>query len=155
MTNDEKIKRAIKQMVKVPLQVVQAEVKSVNKSDNTCVVTLSGEIDIEDVRLRSVTGSAGHVIYPKVASKVLVAKIANSNQLYVSMFSDVDAVLIDINGKITIKNNLANLRSELDTLLDTLAAAIVQTPSGPGSFAANVIANITTVKTNVGNLLDT
>lgn len=81
-----------------------AEIKSINADERTCVVTIE-EIDYDDVRLYSVANKElkGFVMLPKIGSQVIVSRIGNSNELFVSMFSEVDAVKLTIGDKLAVE----------------------------------------------------
>lgn len=85
----------------VPLQVFPAVVKEVDEDLRTCTVRVNGNVDFEDVRLYALTDAdlKGFCLIPAVDSTVLVARIANSNELFVAMFSVVDKVLGTIGDK--------------------------------------------------------
>lgn len=140
---DQDIRDAIKALAGGKRQVIQATVKSV--SDSTCDVTLPGGLDIDGVRLRAITGNTGLLLKPAVGSEVLIARLMNSDDFFVIMFSKVSTF--------SISNETVSLKTELDALLTALSSAIVQTPSGPGSFAANTITAINNVKTKLNQLL--
>lgn len=79
----------------LPVQVFPAVVKGVNTDNRTCKVRISDNVDFEDVKLYAITDKnlKGFCLIPAVDSHVLVARIANGNDLYVAMFSEVDKVL--------------------------------------------------------------
>lgn len=85
----------------VPLQVFPAVVKEVDEDLRTCTVRVNGNVDFEDVRLYALADAdlKGFCLIPAVDSTVLVARIANSNELFVAMFSVVDKVLGTIGDK--------------------------------------------------------
>lgn len=79
----------------VPLQVFPAVVKEVDEDLRTCKVRVNDNVDFEDVRIYALADSdlKGFCLIPAVDSTVMVARIANSNELFVSLFSVVDKVL--------------------------------------------------------------
>ena len=81
-----------------------AEVKEVQSEDRTCTVEFE-EVEYEDVLLYSVVDSEkkGFVFLPKVGSKVMVTRIAGSNNLFVSMFSEVDKMFLSIGEKMSVE----------------------------------------------------
>ena len=81
-----------------------AEVKEVQSKERTCTVEFE-ELNYEDVLLYSVVNSEkkGFVFLPKVGSKVMVTRIAGSNNLFVSMFSEVDKAILTIDEKMSVE----------------------------------------------------
>ncbi len=79
----------------LPLQVFPAQVKKVDEETRTCTVRVNDNVDLFDVKLYAVTDKdlKGFCLIPAQDSQVLVARIANGNDLYVCMFSVVDKVL--------------------------------------------------------------
>ena len=79
----------------VPLQVFPAVVREVDEDLRTCKVRVNDNVDFVDVRLYALadTDLKGFCLIPAVDSTVMVARIANSNELFVSLFSVVDKVL--------------------------------------------------------------
>lgn len=89
----------------VPLQVFPAVVKSVDKTARTCTVRVNDNVDIEDVRLYAVVDDKlkGFCMIPAKDSTVLVGRIANSNELYVTTFSVIDEIIGTIGSKDEMK----------------------------------------------------
>lgn len=79
----------------LPMQVFPALVKEVAEEERTCTVRVNDNVDFFDVRLYAVTDKSlkGFCLIPAIDSTVLVARIANGNDLYVCSFSEVDKVL--------------------------------------------------------------
>ena len=79
----------------IPLQVFPAQVKEVDENNRTCTVRVNDNVDLYDVKLYAVTDKdlKGFCLLPAKDSQVLVARIANGNDLYVCMFSVVDKVV--------------------------------------------------------------
>lgn len=78
-----------------------ATVESVDESARTCSVT-THEATFEDVLLHAVTDASikGFCMIPATGSVVLVSRIGGSNELLVSLFSDIDRVLLTIGDKV-------------------------------------------------------
>lgn len=76
---------------------VYAVIKSVDVHKRTCTVTIDGA-DFTDVLLYTIENKdlKGFVFIPAVDSVVLVSRIGASNELFVSLFSEVDKVLLTI-----------------------------------------------------------
>lgn len=79
----------------MPTQVFPAVVKEVDEDLRTCTVRINDNVDFEDVRLYAVIDDSlsGFCLIPAIDSTVLVARIANGNDLYVVSFSEVDKIL--------------------------------------------------------------
>lgn len=86
----------------VPLQVFPAVVKEVDEDLRTCTVRVNDNVDFVDVRLYALadTDLKGFCLIPAVDSTVMVARIANGNELLVTMFSVVDKVVGSIGEKV-------------------------------------------------------
>lgn len=92
-----------------------AIIKSVDVHKRTCTVTIDGA-DFTDVLLYTIENKDlnGFVFIPTVDSVVLVSRIGASNELYVSMFSEVNRVLLTIGDKVKISIDDKELRYEND-----------------------------------------
>lgn len=88
----------------MPLQVFAAQVEDVDEKKRTCTVKINEGVSFEDVRLYGLTdeGLKGFCLIPKQDSMVLVGRIDNGNELYVTMFSEVDKVLGTIGDKVEL-----------------------------------------------------
>lgn len=88
----------------MPTQVFPAVVKEVDEDLRTCTVRINDNVDFEDVRLYAVIDDSlsGFCLIPAIDSTVLVARIANGNDLYVVSFSEVDKVLGTMGDKMEI-----------------------------------------------------
>lgn len=124
--------------------------------DDTCTVD-----NYEDVRLNAIIDdlNSQFTIYPKVGSKVVIARLDDSDAMFVIRVSEIQKVIIKINdqlfefndeavtfqkgnqlfemkdGKFTIKVGNVSLKTILDKGFDQLDKAIITTPSGPGQFS--------------------
>ena len=78
-------------------------VETVDKPKAICTVKLADneELIYENVRLQAIDDEQdnGFIKYPKVGSSVIIAKIDNTNFYYVSMFSEIEEIVLKINGK--------------------------------------------------------
>lgn len=81
-----------------------ARVKSVDPDKRVCVVTDHNGIDYDDVLLYAIENIdlKGFVFIPKVDSNVIVSRIGASNELFVSLFSEVDKVLLTIGDNVNV-----------------------------------------------------
>lgn len=99
----------------------------------------------EDVRLNAIIDSleSQFTVYPKVGSKVIIARLDDSDSMFVVRVSEIDKVTIKIgdqlfemkDGKFSIKTGNVSLKSILNDGFDRLDKAIINTPSGPGTFS--------------------
>lgn len=87
------MERKTKQLL--PLQVFPAQVKEVDENNRTCTVRVNDNVDLYEVKLYAVTDKdlKGFCLIPTQDSQVLVARIANGNDLFVCSFSVVDKVV--------------------------------------------------------------
>jgi len=139
-----------------------AVVDSVDLDQMTCdVTTLSDDLEIFEVRLNANEESGiGVVNIPVEGSNVLISYI-NKNKAFVSLCAEVEktiityssGLIIEASEKISIKNNGADLKTELDKLLNGISALTVPTAFGPSGTPINV-ATFTAVKTNLNLLLE-
>ncbi len=88
----------------VPVQGELARVKSVNKDEMECTVTLisNEDLEIEEVNLKAVIDGTqnGFIRIPKADSVVLISPIENTDgDHYVVMYSDIDEILFVQNDK--------------------------------------------------------
>jgi hypothetical protein len=124
---------------------------------DTCTVD-----DYEDVRLNSIIDDleSQFTIYPKLGSKVVIARLDDADAMFVVSVSEIDKVTIKMgnqlfefkegnvtikiadqlfemkDGKFSIKTGDVSLKSILNDGFAQLKKAIIMTPSGPGKFSA-------------------
>lgn len=132
-------------------------VKQVN-ADDTCTVDL-----YENVRLNAIidTLQSKFTIYPKVGSKVLITRLEDEDDVFISGFSEIEKVTIKIgkqllemyNGKFTIKNGEVDLKEVLNSTYNGLKNAIINTPAGPGNFSPADIKKFTELDNKINQLL--
>lgn len=100
----------------------------------------------EDVQLNAIidTLESQFTVYPKVGSKVVIARLDDSDSMFVIRVTEIDKVTIKINdqlfemidGKFSIKTGNVSLKSILNDGFEQLDKAVIMTPSGPGKFSA-------------------
>lgn len=139
-----------------------ADIESVNEAERTCVVSDDG-IYYEDVLLYAVADSTlkGFCVIPKAGSRVIVSRIGGSSQLYVSMFSQVDKVLLAIEGVdysvteggFTFVRGASGLKKTLEKLCDAIGALTVPTNAGPSGIPVNK-AEFDAIKKDLNNYLE-
>ena len=112
----------------IPMQVFPAVVKEVDKERRTCTVRVNDNVDFYDVRLYAVTDKElkGFCLLPAVDSQVLVARIANGNELYVCSFSVVEKVLGTIGDKVEIAVDKESLSYKCDKTEATIKSNDIQ-----------------------------
>lgn len=95
MTQSEEIKQKIRDLFGDEDQIELGKVLEVDEELFTCKVELDEDIIIENVRLRSIVDGEkqGFCFIPKIESLVLVNKLGESNELFVSKFSEVDKLV--------------------------------------------------------------
>lgn len=153
-------------------------VKSVDEKKRICSVQISGILR-ENVLLYTVVDDAlkGFCFVPKVGSKVVVTSI-NDTRSCVSMFSEIDKVLLTIDEKVemtmdketlhykndktelkitnkgfTIKKDSSGLLKTLTDLCDALAKLTVTTAMGASGIPINV-ADFTKIKADLKKYLE-
>ena len=115
-------------------------VVSVQKvEDNYCIIDNDTE-----VRLNSIIDDlkSSFTIYPKIGSKITVARLDNQDELVIIQYSEIDRIVIKMDqqvfemkdGKFRVLNEDSNLKTILNDLFSTLENSIIQTPSGAGKF---------------------
>lgn len=155
MTNENKILEALRRIGKNPASSFPAVVKAIYQDKDYCdCVDLNGVL-YEDVRLRAAIGNhqEGIVIRPAVDSSVILSRLDNSDELFVSMFSAVDSIVIDggSNGGLVItpelRTQLGKLTARVDGIMDAINNGV------PGS-ADGGAALLTSIKTGLATITD-
>lgn len=119
-------RRLARQMGESGSVTFYGQVTSVDEALRTCEVDVDGAKYV-DVLLYTIAdkGLKGFVFIPRVGSTVLVSRIGQSNELYVSMFSVIDKALLTIGEKVeaalddkelTYKNDKVSLKITSDTV---------------------------------------
>lgn len=148
-----------------------AKVKDVNADDCVCVVETEDGIRYDEVLLCAVTEvDKGILVVPKVGSHVMVSRIGGSNELYVSMFSEItevmvvveDNVSLEISDKgikskvgdvvievtdkgVSIANKVNDLKTVLSELIDAVSQITVTAPPGTTGGATTPPINATQI----------
>jgi hypothetical protein len=116
--------------------------------ENDCDVEREQMPPILGVRYHAIVGDLNNFIriIPKTGSEILCGIIENDlSEAVVLAYSEIEKVIITLdgaelvmeNGKFTIKNQGADLKTILKTGFETLKNATITTPSGPGQFSPN------------------
>lgn len=144
--------------------VFYAKVVSVDDKEYTCQVRRDDAVDYFDVRLRALVDSSlqGAACVPSVGSTVLVCRIGNSNELFVTQYSQIDkmavtckdveilmdgtqihvkvadTVLRSTTKGLTISRGSSGLKKTLNDLLTALQQLTVTTAVGPSGLPINI-----------------
>lgn len=123
----------------IPMQVFPAVVKEVDEERRTCTVRVNDNVDFYDVRLYAVTDKElkGFCLLPAVDSQVLVARIANGNELYVCSFSVVEKVLGTIGDKVEIAVDKESLSYKCDKTEATIKSNDIQVKTEKVTFGVS------------------
>ena len=151
--------KALKQVSEGNDLVFLAIVISVNKNNDTCEV-LYNEMEIGEVRIKAIMESVkGISIYPALNSYVLVHRLGNKGEFFISMYSEVEQVIYKIDNTIftiqdgfLIKKNEDTLKLIFDDLIEQIKAIVVPTNVGPSGNPLNSIA-FDAIKNRVEKLL--
>lgn len=155
-----------------------AIVREVDAERRTCTVEAEG-VTYDEVLLHGVADpdSRGGWIQPAVGSTVLVSRIGSSNELYVVMTSQAEAVRFTVGDQIeaalsaegltlkadsttfhatpdgfAVNRGASGLRQTLEKLIDAICKLTVPTGSGPSGPPANV-ADFVEIKTELTQYL--
>lgn len=158
----EVFKAAVSSMAKKQAILTTGTVKQV--TGNTCTVNRQNLPDLLDVRLNAIDANLTNkiLVKPAVGSKVLCIEIDGSREeTAILKYSEIESVLVEVDGailevkqgKLSLKNNHANLEALLTELYDELAKAIIKTPAGPGTFSPNNVTKFKELKQKTKKLL--
>jgi hypothetical protein len=128
----------------------------ISATDESCKVDDNG-FTHHNVRLRAAIDKSGNkvVLVPRAGSWVMISRIGKSDQFFVSQVSEVDRVMMVIQGKYVIKNVATSLKTILNDLVNELKKAVITTPSGPpGNFAPSTVAKLEAVNTKINQLME-
>lgn len=139
-----------------------ATVESVDEGKRTCTVSDEG-VHYDDVLLYGVEDAAlkGFCLIPSPGSRVIVSRLGGSSMLYVSMFSQVESLLLTIQGVsltvtpagFTLVREGSGLRKTLENLCDALGRLTVTTNAGPSGIPINK-AEFDAIKADLTNYLE-
>ena len=111
--------------------------------DTVDVKDLDGT-EFPEVRKIATAGKKGIIVAPVVGSYVIVSRIANSDELFVSMYSEFDTV--------EIRNDKYSLKQAFDDLTDAIGRLTVTTATGPSGIPVNK-AEFDMIKQKINDLL--
>jgi hypothetical protein len=139
----------------------------VSVENDTCTIKLLSELVLSDVRLKATISDDTDtlLITPKVGSEVMVLSQTGklSGLVVIKIDSvekieykkgDFEFVLDGTTGKVTLKKAGANLGSLINSLIDTISAAQLITPSGPGTINPATITQLNQIKASFNTLLN-
>lgn len=131
MKSGKQLYNALKGIVNLPDSLV-GTVVSVDKENNTCDIDISG-IEIGEVRLQAVVkeDQKGFIIYPAIGSNVMVDQVNGKGVYRVSMYSEVEEVILKIGDHVFSINESGILfekgEDSLKKLFEFLIDAMKQT----------------------------
>lgn len=169
-----KLHRALKQLSGKPDEVFLAVVKTVDKTSCTCDIEFDG-LEIRGVKLKaSDEDKKGFKVFPVIDSCVLVQKLGADEEYFITMYSEIDEILIEndnckiqftdkvlienedciieIKDGFLIKKGSETLKKIMDDLFDAIQQLTVNTNVGPSSVPINVAAFVA-IKVRVDNFL--
>lgn len=131
---------------------------------NSCHVKRHNLPDLTDVRLQALVADVSNFVYvnPAINSKVICLEIEGApEETCIVKYSEVNQIQVVIDGfeielsegKLKLANETDNLKEILKGLLKELKQAVIQTPSGPGSFSPENILAFSNLEQNTENLL--
>jgi len=139
--------------------MVWATVKEVDWDKKEMTATgLTDGLDYYEVLL----GLGGRYVKPKQDSKVLLGVIEDQAQHTILVYADeveeeiikVGELIVEIkNNKLMLENSGQNFKTIIDSLVDQLKNAIIQTPAGPGNFSPADVQAFEQIKSNINELL--
>jgi uncharacterized linocin/CFP29 family protein len=141
-TRVEQIVEGLKRLLKGVATSFLATVEKDN-GDTVDVKDLDGT-RYPEVRKIATAGKRGILVEPVVGSYVIVSRIAGSNELFVSMYSEIETV--------EIKNDEYSLKQAFDEILDAIGRLTVTTATGPSGVPINKI-EFDDIKQKVGKIL--
>jgi hypothetical protein len=161
-----KIKQALIEALGInPNLAITAKIVSIQNT--TCTVKLVSELVLTDVRLCATINESEDlfVMVPKIGSEVVL--MSQTGKLSGLMVIKVDAIetisykkgqfefsIDGTTGKVTLKNRNKNFGTLIGNLIDTVANAIIDTPSGPGAINAVTKTQLQQLKTQFNLILN-
>lgn len=157
MKQSKELYNALRKVLYNGPEVFPAFVKSVDKDNCTCDVEYDG-LEIGDVRLRATIkqNEKGAKIFPKVGSVVLVQRLGEKEEFFITFFSEVEEIKFEVEGVrfkvdasgIEMNNGNASMREVMDDLfgqvkaisneLQKVVVAVGVTPNVPALQGINL-----------------
>lgn len=131
-----------------------------DKADTVDVEDLNGTKFL-DVRKIATQGRKGFIPALPKGSFVIVSRISGSDDLFVSMFSEIEGIeysdksgleCVIMQGKLSFKNRNYSLKKAFDDLFSAIAKLTVTTGVGPSGTPIN-ITEFQAIQQNLNNLL--
>jgi len=137
-----------------------AIVSSVDKVNSVCNVVFN-DMELGGIRIQSTVAQNqnGIQIFPAINSVVIIEKLGDKGEYFISMFGEVEQVVYKIDTTtftikdgFLIKKDTDTLKAVFDDLIDQIKAIVVPTNSGPSGQPLNAIA-FDLIKNRVDKLL--
>jgi hypothetical protein len=132
---DDILRDTLKKTLSKDSSAVMGEVVSVDMEKVLCEVKILENEDLifSEVRLRAIDDEQdkGFVLFPKVGSQVLMAKIKDTDAYYIAMMSEIK--------KVSFQSNEEDLKAILADLLTAIKTLTVPTGVGPSGTPINVL----------------
>ncbi|MEO0075646.1 MAG: hypothetical protein ABIK31_06020 [candidate division WOR-3 bacterium] len=147
------IKELLQKIIdKTDNKTLLCRVVNVNADYTATVEPLNEYPSLNDVRLTAkLQSQRGFILVPKNNSIVCVAFA--DNYPFITLTSEIQDIIIAIDGKITLKNNTENFGKLIVDLISAIERLTVTTAVGPSGTPIN-IAEFTTIKNRFKNLLN-
>lgn len=160
------IKKALIELIgSNPNLPIMATIVSVE--NDTCTIKLLSNLILSDVRLKATISDDTDtlLITPKIGSEVMViSQTGKLSGLAVIKIDSVEKInykkgdfefeLDGSTGKLKLKNSGANFGSLINSLIDTISAAQIITPNGPGTINPTTQAQLLQIKTKFNLILN-
>lgn len=154
MTQDEKILRSIAQLGGGETKCFIASVKNnYPDADIVDVEDLSGTLYTDVRKKAALSGGieSGLLITPVSKSTVIVARIEESDELYIAMYSDIESIVVNggENGGLTITpelvTQLAKLTARVDGIITSIKNGIPVAQDGGLALQQSIVAGLNTL----------
>lgn len=126
-----------------------AKVKKDN--DDTIDVADLNETEYLQVRKIATEKTKGFIVTPKVGSFVIISRIANSDDLFVSMFSEIEKIEFNggENGGLVItpelKKQLEKMSKRIDGIMNALKNSATGAQDGGAAYKAAIVTSLNTI----------
>ena len=162
--SDRLIKQHIRDICAGGLRLVTGKVLAVN--DDMCQVELPGGLQLDEVRLRAVTGADDRLLsIPAVGSEVVcLVNEDESDALIISVervenwaykYDDFEVKINGTDKKVRIAKSGVDLKSILNDLITAIKQLKVYTPVGPsGTPLPDSIATLDQINTKINQILE-
>jgi len=142
------------------------KITSVDKVNNKCNVkpirNEDSKIELTEVQLGSkIDNDNDYIIYPEVNSVVLITWISKQDA-FISLYGDIDEIvmkpnndiLLNPNGKVSIANDIEDLKTIIDDLLTGIKSiTVTSSPTGGVTTTPINFAVFDALSIRLGNLL--